>query len=52
MMLTRHGGFGYGYILKHFVPRMKRHGIDAASIERLLVANPRRVFSATHRDAN
>ncbi|KAB2873297.1 MAG: phosphotriesterase [Bauldia sp.] len=51
MMLTRHGGFGYGYILKHFVPRMKRHGIDARSIERILVENPRRVFSAAYRDA-
>jgi phosphotriesterase-related protein len=52
MMLTRYGGFGYGYILKHFVPRMKRHGIGAKTIERLLVDNPRRVFSAAHRDAD
>lgn len=51
MMLTRHGGFGYAYILKHFVPRLARHGVDAKSIERLLVANPARVFSATHRNA-
>jgi phosphotriesterase-related protein len=51
MMLTRHGGFGYGYILKHFVPRLKRHGLDARTIERLLVENPRRVFSAAARDA-
>jgi phosphotriesterase-related protein len=50
-MLTRHGGFGYGYILKHFVPRLKRHGLDARTIERLLVENPRRVFSAAARDA-
>jgi phosphotriesterase-related protein len=51
MMLTRHGGFGYGYILKHFVPRLKRHGVDAETIERILVHNPRRVFSAAYRDA-
>jgi len=51
MMLTRYGGFGYGYILKHFVPRLKRNGVDAASIERILVNNPRRVFSAAYRDA-
>lgn len=49
MMLTRHGGFGYGYILKHFVPRLRRHGLDAKTIERLLVQNPRRVFSAAER---
>ena len=51
MMLTRYGGFGYGYILKHFVPRLRRHGVDAAIIDRILVDNPRRVFSASHRDA-
>lgn len=52
MMLTRHGGFGYGYILKHFVPRLKRHGLDQATIDHLLVDNPRRVFSAEHRQRN
>ena len=46
MMLTCHGGFGYGYILKHFVPRLIRHGVERAAIDALLVANPRRVFSA------
>lgn len=46
MMLTRHGGFGYGYILKHFVPRLIRHGVERAAIDALLVDNPRRVFSA------
>ena len=51
MMLTRHGGFGYAYILKHFVPRLRRHGVDPRDIQRLLVDNPRRVFSAAHRAA-
>ena len=46
IMLTRYGGFGYGYILKHFVPRLKRHGIDAAAIDLMLKANPMRVFGA------
>jgi len=49
MMLTRHGGFGYGYILRHFVPRLRRHGVTAAQIATLLTDNPRRVFSARHR---
>jgi phosphotriesterase-related protein len=44
MMLTRHGGFGYGYILRHFVPRLRRHGVEEAAISRLLVGNPRSVF--------
>jgi phosphotriesterase-related protein len=51
MMLTRYGGFGYGYILKHFVPRLRRHGVDRATIDRLLIDNPRRVFSAAHNKA-
>ncbi|RWL16123.1 MULTISPECIES: phosphotriesterase [Mesorhizobium] len=45
IMLTRFGGFGYGYILKHFVPRLKRHGVEQPAIDRMLVANPRAVFS-------
>ena len=49
MMLTRHGGFGYGYILRHFAPRLKRHGVGEAQIRALLVDNPRRVFSAQPR---
>ena len=50
MMLTRYGGFGYGYILKHFVPRLKRHGMDQGTIDHILIENPRRVFSAEHRE--
>ncbi len=45
MMLTRYGGFGYGYILEHFVPRLRRHGVSDAQIETMLVTNPARVFS-------
>jgi phosphotriesterase-related protein len=49
MMLTRYGGFGYGYILKHFASRLKRHGMNQATIDHILIENPRRVFSAEHR---
>ena len=49
MMLTRYGGFGYGYILRHFVPRLKRHGMSQTTIDHILIENPRRVFSAEHR---
>ena len=45
MMLTRYGGFGYGYVLRHFVPRLRRHGVSDAQIEQLMVRNPRRVVS-------
>jgi phosphotriesterase-related protein len=46
MMLTRYGGFGYAYILRHFVPRLRRHGLSEDQIEVMLVHNPRRVFAA------
>lgn len=45
MMLTAYGGFGYGYILKHFLPRLKRHGLERAVMTELMVDNPRRVFA-------
>ena len=52
MMLTRYGGYGYGYILRHFVPRLRRHGLEQAAIDGLLIDNPRRVFCAReHRAA-
>jgi phosphotriesterase-related protein len=44
MMLTRYGGFGYAYLLRHFVPRLHRFGVDAATVQAMLVDNPRRVF--------
>ncbi|MDP9363598.1 MAG: phosphotriesterase-related protein [Chloroflexota bacterium] len=47
MMLTRHGGWGYAYILRHFVPRLRRHGVSDDQINFLLFDNPRRVFSAS-----
>ncbi len=45
MMLTCYGGWGYGHILRHFVPRLRRHGVTEAQIHSLLVENPQRVFS-------
>ena len=46
MMLTRFGGFGYAYILRHFVPRLRRHGVTDAQVHRMLVDNPRHIFKA------
>jgi phosphotriesterase-related protein len=45
IMLTRFGGHGYGYILKYFVPRLRRHGVTNEQIETMMIANPARVFS-------
>jgi phosphotriesterase-related protein len=44
MMLTRFGGFGYAYLVRHFVPRLRRHGVSDEVIRAMLVDNPRRVF--------
>lgn len=43
-LLRRHGGPGYGHVLQYFVPRLRRHGLSADDVERLLVANPRAMF--------
>lgn len=49
MMLTRHGGFGYAYVLRHFLPRLKRHGLSDAQVRRMMVDNPKSVFSDAQR---
>jgi phosphotriesterase-related protein len=49
MMLTHYGGFGYSYLLRHFVPRLRRHGVSEEQIRTMLVDNPRRVFCTIHR---
>lgn len=46
MMLTRYGGNGYAYILRHFLPRLERHGLDRAALDQMMRANPRAVFDA------
>lgn len=46
MMLTRYGGNGYAYILRHFLPRLRRHGVDEATLGILMRDNPRSVFQA------
>jgi phosphotriesterase-related protein len=46
MMLSAYGGNGYAHVLRHFVPRLGRHGVSDAAIRRMLVDNPRAVFDA------
>jgi phosphotriesterase-related protein len=46
MMLTKYGGFGYAYVIKHFVPRLQRHGVSQDNIQLMLRENPRSVFSS------
>lgn len=44
MMLVRHGGFGYAHVITNFAARLRRHGLDDADVNRLMVSNPRRVY--------
>ncbi len=42
--LTCRGGIGYSYLMKSFIPTMKKEGITQDQIEKMLVDNPSRVL--------
>jgi predicted metal-dependent phosphotriesterase family hydrolase len=39
------GGNGYTYLHDTFLPRLRKRGVDEATIERMTVANPRRILA-------
>lgn len=43
--LTRYAGFGYDYLLRDIVPRLRMHDFDEQDIDQLLVDNPARAVS-------
>ncbi|HET7466603.1 MAG TPA: phosphotriesterase-related protein [Candidatus Dormibacteraeota bacterium] len=45
VQLLRFGGLGYAHILRSIVPRLRRRGVDDATIRKLLVENPARVLA-------
>lgn len=45
IQLTRYGGKGFTYISDHYLPALRRRGVDDATIERLMVANPARALA-------
>jgi phosphotriesterase-related protein len=49
IMWTRHGGNGFSFIQRLFLPRLQRLGVDQATAESLLIDNPREVFTAAAR---
>jgi phosphotriesterase-related protein len=49
IMLTAYGGWGYAYILRRFVQRLRAHGVTDQQITTLLVENPKRLFSSQYR---
>ncbi len=44
MQWRRYGGMGYDHILRTIVPRLRRRGVDEATLRRLLVENPARLL--------
>ncbi len=46
MMLTHYGGNGYAFVLRHFLPRLARHGLDEKTLRRFMTDNPRAVFDS------
>lgn len=43
--LKRYGGPGYGHILRHIVPMMRRMGVSERDIHTILVSNPKQLLS-------
>ena len=52
MMLTHYGGNGYAFVLRHFLPRLKRHGMNDHALSVLMEHNPRRVFEPDFKTPN
>jgi phosphotriesterase-related protein len=45
MQWRRYGGLGYDHILRSIVPRLRRRGVDDATLRLLLVENPARLLT-------
>lgn len=45
----KHGGPGYGLVLRDFIPRLKEQGVSQETIDQFLIANPARAFSVKER---
>ncbi|MCU6710541.1 phosphotriesterase-related protein [Paenibacillus sp. J5C_2022] len=43
--LTRNGGYGYIYLFRHFIPRLKELGVTDEMLHRMLTVNPRTFLS-------
>ncbi|WP_153770199.1 phosphotriesterase [Labrenzia sp. CE80] len=46
MMLTHYGGNGYAFVLRHFLPRLARQGLDEKTLQCFMTDNPRAVFDS------
>ncbi|HJP70125.1 MAG TPA: phosphotriesterase-related protein, partial [Candidatus Limnocylindria bacterium] len=43
--LKANGGFGYVYLQQHFLPKLRTAAVGEGEIERMTVANPRRILT-------
>ncbi len=43
--LLAHGGKGYGYLLREFLPNLRQAGVDEATVQQIMVDNPRRLLA-------
>jgi len=41
---SSYGGWGYEHLLQHFVPLMRRGGVNEEEVQKILVENPKRVL--------
>jgi phosphotriesterase-related protein len=44
IQLRRHGGYGYGHLMRTIVPALRVRGVPEAQIQQMLVENPRRLL--------
>ncbi|MFA9517455.1 phosphotriesterase [Halopenitus sp. H-Gu1] len=42
---TAYGGFGYGHVLEHVVPLLKKRGVEPDVIDQILIENPRTMLT-------
>lgn len=45
----KHGGPGYGLVLRDFIPQLKANGVTQETIDQLLISNPARAFTIKER---
>jgi phosphotriesterase-related protein len=45
--LTRHGGMGYGHVVRRIVPALTRMGVSPERIDDMLVARPAALLDRT-----
>ena len=43
--LTTWGGYGYGYVLDHMVPRLEAAGVGVRELQKMMIENPKRFLA-------